>query len=898
MGGVCVPDTVFDGGLPDAGFDAGADAGVDASADASVDAGLPAITISTVDPNISRSGGEDFITIVGSGFDADASVFFDQSPGLGFVFLGPTTVKVTTPAHAFGPTIVRVFSPTLDASATASFTYYDPVEVIDLSPDAGRLDAGEQVTIHGAGFVADSGVWFGDAPAEVVSIDTLTGASLVVVPPQGMLPYEAQHVRVANVFGDETKQAAFLPYAVISTYAGGGSGSGASATQVSLSGIVFGATDSQGRAYISATDSHRIWRLDLDGKLTHIAGTGERASGPDGPATETAMMSPRGLAFSSAGELYVAEYGGSKIRKLSNGMLVTVAGTGLDASTGDDGPALGAAVNTPTGIAFDTKGRLLITETLSHVVRRIDFDSGVISRVAGTRDAGRENDAGNATATNINSPFGITEWPIGSNGFVFAEYGNALVRAVNSDGGTWIIAGDADAGDSGVMGGDGQASLPASTPLPEIACITPGPSGRLYFSQLGISSLSSRNRVLMYSPLGTLAPYAGNGDGGTSADGVPATTNPLTNPCVFAAADGGVYITEGVTRGSRVRIVDGGLLYTVAGSGTDGANYFGDNGPATNAGLSAPYGLAYDLDSGVLFIADRNNNRIRAVSPNGSVSTVAGNGDAGYSGENGPATSASLRALGVAVLSDGALRISDTANNRIRGVGLDQTIFWIAGNGSSGTPSDSASTNSYVTRPHGIAMGPDGKLYFVDYSYHVVRRIEPLQNQIERVAGIPGVAGYNGDGISASAAQLWDPLDVAFDLEGNLLIADYRNNRIRRVRDGGIETVIGNGNASTTGDDGPAFDASVNMPTGICVSPKNHIVVTERYGYVVRRIWRNADGVEIARVIAGRPGIATYSGENTFAHVATLSSPTDVACAPDNVVYVSDSDVNRIRVIK
>jgi uncharacterized protein (TIGR03437 family) len=276
---------------------------------------------------------------------------------------------------------------------------------------------------------------------------------------------------------------------------------------------------------------------------------------------------------------------------------------------------------------------------------------------------------------------------------------------------------------------------------------------------------------------------------------------------------------------NRIRKVTNGVITTVAGSGTQG--FSGDNGPATSAQLNDPAGIAVD-SAGSLYIADFANNCIRKVT-NGVITTVAGNGTRGFSGDGGPATSAELNLpAGVAVDSAGNLYIADSA--RIRKVS-NGVITTIAGNGIWGFSGDNGPASSAQVSDYGIALDSAGNLYIADGSTHRVRKI--LNGVITTVAG-DGVPGFSGDNGPATSAQLASPSGVVVDSADNLYIADEGNNRIRKVTNGVITTVTGNGTLGDSGDGGPATSATLDSPESIAVDSAGKVYIADSYDWSIR----------------------------------------------------------------
>jgi hypothetical protein len=312
---------------------------------------------------------------------------------------------------------------------------------------------------------------------------------------------------------------------------------------------------------------------------------------------------------------------------------------------------------------------------------------------------------------------------------------------------------------------------------------------------------------------GTINTVAGVGMGGYSGDGGAAWMAQLNSPFGVAVDSGGnLYIAD--TLNHRVRKVDAsGNISTVAGNGTDG--YSGDGGAAASAQLNKPFGVAVD-SGGNLYIADTFNHRVRKVDASGNISTVAGNGTAGYSGDGGAAASAPLnKPYGVAVDSGGNLYIADTFNHRIRKVDASGNISTVAGTGTAGNPGEGEfATSANIKYPYGVAVDSGGNLFYVaDDGSSRVRKVD-ASGKISTVAG-NGTAGYSGDGGAAASAKLYLPYGVAVDSGGNLYIADTLNHRVRKVdASGNINTVAGNGTGGYSGDGGAAASAQLNLPYG------------------------------------------------------------------------------------
>jgi len=292
---------------------------------------------------------------------------------------------------------------------------------------------------------------------------------------------------------------------------------------------------------------------------------------------------------------------------------------------------------------------------------------------------------------------------------------------------------------------------------------------------------------------------------------VPALSAPL-GPVAGVAVDaqGNVYAADSGNN-IVIRISLDGVLTIVAGNGLQG--YSGDGGPATSASLCQPAAVAVD-SAGNLYIADTENNRIRKVS-GGTITTVAGNGAYGFSGDGGPATSASLNyPPGVVVDSVGNLYIADSGNNRIRKVS-GGTITTVAGDGVDRFSGDGGpATSASLSKPYGVASDSAGNLYIADSGNNRIRKVS--DGMITTVAFGP-----------ATSASLYAPYGVAVDPVGNLYIADSGNNRIRKVSGGTITTVAGNGAYSFSGDGGPATNASLSHPQEVALDSAGNLYIAD-----------------------------------------------------------------------
>ena len=346
-----------------------------------------------------------------------------------------------------------------------------------------------------------------------------------------------------------------------------------------------------------------------------------------------------------------------------------------------------------------------------------------------------------------------------------------------------------------------------------------------------------------------------------------------------------------------------GDITTVAGDGIFA--FGGDGGPATNASLRGPTGLAVDAE-GNLFIAGRDSERVRRVDAGtGVITSVAGNGTAGFSGDGGPATSASLRGpTGLAVDAEGNLFIADTVNQRVRRVDVATGIITTVAGGGATLGDGGSALNASLVFPFGVAVDAEGNLFITDRNGNRIRKVTAgadgkvdgdSDDIITTVAGT-GVMSFSGDGGSATSATLSFLRSAAVDSSGNLFIADANNARVRRVDSstGVITTVAGNGTFGFSGDGGPATSASLNFPEGLAVDSSGNLFIAEHPNERVRRV-DVATG--IITTVAGT-GVKGFSGDGGPATSAQLNTPFGLAVDALGNLFIANFGSARVRKVE
>jgi sugar lactone lactonase YvrE len=381
---------------------------------------------------------------------------------------------------------------------------------------------------------------------------------------------------------------------------------------------------------------------------------------------------------------------------------------------------------------------------------------------------------------------------------------------------------------------------------------------------------------------------AGTGSGGYSGDGGLATSANVQRPIeIHRDASGNIFIADNDNH--RIRKIDGvtGIITTVAGDGSFG--FSGDGAVATDAQLALPTAVCTD-PSGNIFISDENNRRIRKVDvATGFISTIAGNGTGGYSGDGGPSVDAMIsQPYGMQTDDGGSLFFADRANHRIRRIDKATGIITtVAGSGTNGYSGDGGlATAADLSYPIGLCLDPMGNIYIADQINHRIRKVDKATGIITTVAG-SGTNGYSGDGGLATDAELNQPYDVSIDAAGNLYISDTNNQRIRRVSavTGIITTIGGNGSGGYGGDGGPATDASMNYPSGIFADAQGNVYIGDKLNHRVRKISSCSSAASIDEIACFE--YITPSGNDTLTTSGTFTDVIPNANGCDSVLTIN-----------
>lgn len=604
--------------------------------------------------------------------------------------------------------------------------------------------------------------------------------------------------------------------------------------------------------------------------ITTVAGG---AIGDGNAATFAAFNNPESIISDGSGNYYIADTGNHRIRKISAGGVVsTFAGTGQSGFAGDGGPAVAAKLYRPRALVFDLSGNLLVSDSGNNRIRRIS-SGGIITTVAGTGDAGFSGDGGPAVNARIKQPSGLYVESDGT--LLFSDSANNRVRGISPSGTITTVAGDGVAR----FAGDGGAAEFASLNSPAALVVA---KGYLLVADSG----NDRVRKIDRYHGGNISTFAGGGTGDADLSDVPAAQSHIFRPEGLAVNySGNVFISS--KSDNRIYRVDSSseMIRTIVGAGTVGlGTYGGDGGSAALARLNGPLGLHVDWSDGSLFLADTFNHRIRKISADGIITTIAG---IGFFGNNGPAISADIHGpTGVAFDAAGNMYIAERTANRVRKVSTAGVISVVAGNGSAGYSGDGGlATNAALHGPRSVALDGYGNLFIADRMNHRIRMVNS-SGIITTVAG-NGIEGFGGDGGAATDASLRRPFGIAVDLSGDLYIADTSNGRIRKVSGGLISTVAGGGNS--VGNGGSATKEFLAAPYAVAVDSSGKVYIADSGNNRVRLVVGG-----IITTIAG-DGVAGFYGDGGPAIAAALSFPTGLAIDAQGGLFIADLDNNRIR---
>lgn len=692
-----------------------------------------------------------------------------------------------------------------------------------------------------------------------------------------------------------------------------------------------------GELYVVDWNNHRVRRLEENGNLKTIAGTGELGEAKDGEAIYVQFNHPTNVCFDNNGDMLIAAWHNSLVKRLDldTGLVVNVAGTGARAFGGDGGPANDARLDLPSAVVVDSQNNVIIADQANFRLRKVTPE-GVISTICGSSTAGYTGDGGPAADATLRGPRGQAAPPASrididaQDRIYIADTGNHVVRIIDTDGTIRTVAGTGEAGYSG----DGGPADEAQLNTPSDVEITA--NGILYIAD------TMNNVIRKVAPDGTISTVVGTGERGFSGDGERADAAQLDRPYgVETAANGDLYVAD--THNQRLRLVSEqtgpvptprptptpqiipcteqvGSICTYAGNGQTAYN--GEGNDRLRTALYWPIDIEF-TPRGRRIVLDWNNHQVREIAEDETITTIMGTDFVG----DGPIDLSDLTLPGANPLTvdlnhpvdvqefpdDGDLLVMAWHNHKIRVIDSETGLVRVLmGRGANfqgdGGPAKDALVNQ---PPHGV-LDPNGNLFFIDQRNQRIRVIYNFTAQrenaiIQTVAG-SGVKGYNGDGV-AKETQFSFPAGgnpepsggLALDAQGRIYFSDTQNNRIRRIefstadfQTGVVTTIAGTGEAEYSGDGGPAPDAAINNPGDIEVGPDGNLYFADTNNNCVRSINLTTGIIE---TVSGT-GVKGYSGDGGEAKTAQLNRPFGVAFDDAGDLYISDTFNSRVRKVK
>lgn len=609
------------------------------------------------------------------------------------------------------------------------------------------------------------------------------------------------------------------------TFAGNGtpavvSGKGAAASFNGPGGI---ATDAAGNIYVADTEGNVIRKITPDGTVTTLAGTG--AAGDDNGAPGTATFNkPLGIAVDNTGFVYVTEEGSCLIRKISTSGNVSRFAGGNCGNT--VGTTLTAMFSHPQGLAVDRVGNIYVADYGNNRVCKIDAAGKVTAFLRSNRFFNFQGLAGVA----LDSQGNLYVSDSGNNQIIKVEAGTNTISALTGENsGLNLPLGVATDGNGNLYVANSNANNIVKVTLTGYQLDKPLPAGLVFDKTTGVIN-GTPTQAYQVTPFTVTAYNAGGKSSFAIEITVQLQNTPGNPPNISYDSPQTYYINQDIaplppkSTGSEIPALEFGLIMTYSGSGNPG---YKEGGP-TSVLYRQPAGVALDA-SGNLYIADYLNNVIRKVDPNGASSTLAGSGQGTFT--DGKGANANFNGPGsIAISASGDLYVADALNNRIRKITPDGTVTTFAGSAFTGH-TDGTGTAASFNLPTGIAIDAAGYLYVADSGNNLIRKISP-SGEVSTLAGSGSPGSSDGNTTNATFNA---PQNLTVDADGNVYVTDMGNNLIRKITSAGdVTTYAGNGSAGA--QNGPALQASFNKPSGIVVDNIGDLFITDFGANLIRMI--------------------------------------------------------------
>ena len=638
-----------------------------------------------------------------------------------------------------------------------------------------------------------------------------------------------------------------------------------------------------------------------------LAGSpGTVVNSQDGNGAAAQFDAPRGVAVDRAGNIYVGDTLNNTIRKISpGGEVVTLAGS-PGQSGASNGTAATARFNEPFGVAVDEAGNVYVADASNNAIRKVT-SAGVVTTLAGGGAAGSSD--GTGTGARLDEPRGIA---LDTNGTLYvADYDNHLIRKITTAGVVTTLAGQAD--QQGNADGTGTAASfrgPMGIAVDSAGIVYVADTGNKSIRRIttaGVVTTLTLSGQALSEPRGiavnsagviTVADYgshtiraiATNGSMTTLAGliGSPGTTDGSATTARFHFPSGVAVTTAGVV---YVADTDNDTIRAIASSGavTTPAGQAGRSSTVDGLGADArfddPFAAAVDAD-GVVYVADSAAHVIRRITPDGAVSTWAGSPGSYGSADGTGAAARFYSPFGVAVDAAGIVYVADSFNHTVRKIAAGGVVTTLAGSAQSGGKTDGAGIAARFDQPFGIAVDPNGNIYVSDATANTIRKITSA-GVVSTLAGLAGTPGStDGTGTSARFAV---PYAVAVDATGTVFVVDHGNHTIRRITPAGVVTTLAGTAGSAGSSDGSGAAARFLYPSGVAVDRNGNVFVADTDNHVIRQITPTGEVTTVGG--SGSPG--STDGVGT---AARFYNPKGIAADAAGRIYIADRSTHTIRV--